>query len=521
MIEQFYDVVIDTKSFEDLGSSGWNVQMSKAAQELLDEYDKKKVIEELQQAIKSSKKIKDPQEKEKKIKEIEEKAYTKYDQWTTQDRPVIGVTGEKNKGKTFILSKITGVTLPVGHTIITKGISAKYIGNETTRYTFLDTVGCSATNVSLDTDLDLDKALQKVNAINKDKKTIESFLQNFVIEHSDIIIAVVGEMTDSEQEMLNKIKKCAKKRLCIVHNLMKLETKEQVENYINNTLKKLNDCNLKEQTYVLFNQSTNNGTSNDKYYTEKFKVHEDEEGKTIMHIIFASDKSEETRNYYNEIGIKFLKQQIEAEALGKKIDIIQKVIEHLEKNSSDFMKRSHGAIFYEEVKGNRIIVKNSDIKLKQILVNQIGEVNYSDSEYKPRMLVMIKQKGDKKQLVIDLEIPGEQPNITMKYKSEGVYSYFQCKGETNVKFDKYPGFHCKGEESNVHYELLFSNYEMKNEIIDFKFKLKLEKYTVKGESQTIDYFTENNKYNGIVRISYDIEETKTVEEEEDEEFVDL
>ena len=134
---------------------------------------------------------------------------------------------------------------------------------------------------------------------------------------------------------------------------------------------------------------------------------------------------------------------------------------------------------------------------------------------------MIKQKEDKKPLVIILVIPGEQPNITMKYKSEGVYSYFQCKGEKNVKFDKYAGFHCKGEESNVHYELLFSNYEMKNEIIDFKFKLKLEKYTVKGESQTIDYFTENNKYNGIVRISYDIEEAKAVEEEEDEECADL
>ena len=227
MIEQFYDVVIDTKSFEDLGDSGWNVLMSKAAQEPLDDQNKQKVIEELQQAIKSSKKIKDPQEKEKKLKEIEEKAYTKYDQWTTQDRPVIGVTGEKNKGKTFILSKITGVTLPVGHTIITKGISAKYIGNETARYIFLDTAGCSATNVSLDKELDLYKELQKINAINKDKKTIESFLQNFVTEYSDIVIAVVGEMTDSKQEMINKIKISTKKRLCIVHNLMKLKTKEQ------------------------------------------------------------------------------------------------------------------------------------------------------------------------------------------------------------------------------------------------------------------------------------------------------
>ena len=44
MKARFYDVVIDGKSFEDLGDSGWNVQMSKTAQRLLNEEDRERLI---------------------------------------------------------------------------------------------------------------------------------------------------------------------------------------------------------------------------------------------------------------------------------------------------------------------------------------------------------------------------------------------------------------------------------------------------------------------------------------------
>ena len=55
---------------------------------------------------------------------------------------------------------------------------------------------------------------------------------------------------------------------------------------------------------------------------------------------------------------------------------------------------------------------------------------------------------------------------------------------------------------------------MKNEKIDFRFKITLDKYNIQKESQKIDYFIKKNEYNGITRITYDIEE----EEEETEEL---
>ena len=56
---------------------------------------------------------------------------------------------------------------------------------------------------------------------------------------------------------------------------------------------------------------------------------------------------------------------------------------------------------------------------------------------------------------------------------------------------------------------------MKNEKIDFTFMVPTEAleeyyYNYDFMSQRIEYFTENNEYNGIVRISYDIEEVERI-----------
>ena len=72
---KFYDVVIDAKSFEDLGDSGWNVLLSQKAQEQLDEKAKTELIEELKKELAKAKK-KDKAESEKQLKEAEEKINT-------------------------------------------------------------------------------------------------------------------------------------------------------------------------------------------------------------------------------------------------------------------------------------------------------------------------------------------------------------------------------------------------------------------------------------------------------------
>jgi hypothetical protein len=57
---------------------------------------------------------------------------------------------------------------------------------------------------------------------------------------------------------------------------------------------------------------------------------------------------------------------------------------------------------------------------------------------------------------------------------------------------------------------------MKSENINFRFKIPIGNSVLNKTSQKIDYFMKKGQYNGIVRVTYDIEE-----EEEDAEELDL
>jgi hypothetical protein len=56
----------------------------------------------------------------------------------------VDVVGNRNRGKTFILSKLSGVNLPFGSSFKTEGISIKYpemSDNKEAKYILMDSVG--------------------------------------------------------------------------------------------------------------------------------------------------------------------------------------------------------------------------------------------------------------------------------------------------------------------------------------------------------------------------------------------
>lgn len=57
------------------------------------------------------------------------------------DQIVIGVIGQFNKGKTFILSQLSDYKLDHGFSISTKGLSVKFPENLGKQVTILDTAG--------------------------------------------------------------------------------------------------------------------------------------------------------------------------------------------------------------------------------------------------------------------------------------------------------------------------------------------------------------------------------------------
>ena len=79
---EFYDVIIDIKSIKDI-INGWEIKMSKRAEEKYNSFKNEKMIK-------------------------------------------VGIIGNANKGKSFLLSKLSKIELPSGSSIRTEGLSIKY-----------------------------------------------------------------------------------------------------------------------------------------------------------------------------------------------------------------------------------------------------------------------------------------------------------------------------------------------------------------------------------------------------------
>ena len=195
-----YDIVIDVNSISNI-TKGWDVKMS-------------------------------------------EKGRQRYQEQSGKKSCVVGVVGNKNKGKSFLLTKLAGIKLPSGHSLTTKGLSVKYPTIDQQNIVLLDTAGLETPITSSTEVYDLKKELDNKLAEEKkefdesleglpdddgskerkekehednlrreilskfttDKQITEYFLQTFILQESHILIFLVEQLTYSDQKLLNRIK---------------------------------------------------------------------------------------------------------------------------------------------------------------------------------------------------------------------------------------------------------------------------------------------------------------------------
>jgi len=99
--KNFYDVIVSIKSIMDISKGGWNIKLS-------DNFQKN------------------------------------YKNLINNKALKIGIIGNSNKGKSFILSKLSKIQLPEGTSIKTEGLSVKYpdlVLYKERRITLLDSAG--------------------------------------------------------------------------------------------------------------------------------------------------------------------------------------------------------------------------------------------------------------------------------------------------------------------------------------------------------------------------------------------
>ena len=430
----FYDVIIDIKSIKDI-TQGWEIKMK------------------------------------------EEK---KYEEYKTQKIIKIGVIGNSNKGKSFLLSKISKIELPSGTSIRTEGLSIKYPDLELfkdRKIVLLDSAGLETPVLRNENEqneqneeteenyennddnknngkekLDILKETRDLennkegngNANNlnkqKDKKDdffqeksrekliTELFLQKYIIKYSDILIIVVGILTYSEQKLLNRIKleiKRAKlnKTLFIIHNLITYTSIKQVKEYIQDFLLKSATFSLEEGHYI----STKLGNKPGKYYYEK------NTNPKIFHLLFANEGSEAGKKF-NTFTLDFLENNYQTVTDLTSFDAIETVKERFNEISPEIIEKIEQVsekVEFDDCKDKIKLKTPKNIKLKKCLIDELGFSNLRANSFQPLYNCF---KKDKK-FIIRIEIPGNS-DIDSSIDRSGEISVIKLYGEK--KKDKEP-----------------------------------------------------------------------------------
>ena len=407
----FYDVIVGIKSVKDI-SEGWEIKMNENFKQKYEEFKKEKVIK-------------------------------------------IGVIGNANKGKSFLLSKISKIKLPSGKSIRTEGLSIKYPELEKykdRKIVLLDSAGLGTPvlkNENEITNQDKDEIKEKDYFKEKSREKIitELFLQNYIINNSDILIIVVGILTYSEQKMLNRIrteflkarnnKLKVHKPLFIIHNLMAYKTKEQVEEYINDFLLKSATFDLKPGHKISTNEEEKKGT----YYYEKIT------NQRIFHLIFAHDGSE-AGNYYNNFTLDFLENSYQDVINLTNYDVIETIKDSFIEISKDILEKTENPISKDSFENsNNTLIKLSNangVTLKKCLIDELGFSNLKGNGFEPTYNCY--KIGDNK-IIVRVEVPGNV-DITASLEHNASYNIIRVNGEKK-----------KDKEPKKNEDMIFTNRE--------------------------------------------------------------
>ena len=446
----------------------------------------------------------------------------------------IGVIGNSNKGKSFLLSKLSKIDLPSGTSITTEGLSIKYPDikqYKNRKIVLLDSAGLETTVLKEEFENDdnnknyiegevkedethgteeneesdeisanekenkkakgnteinrktnplIENELNYFEEKSREKMITELFLQNYIIYYSDILIIVVGILTYSEQILLTKIENELKKAkinktLFIVHNLMSYTKVKQVKDYINNTLLKSATFTLKEQPNINSQMKTETGIC---YYE---KTNDEQK---IFHLIYANEDSEAGK-YYNAYTLNFLEDSYKSVINLKSFDVIETIKERFKAVSNDYFERFEGDIIFDRTDKNKIKLNRPEkIILKKCLVNELGISKLKANGYEPTFNYY--KKDD--QIIVRIEAPGNC-DFETEIKPSGDKTIIKIEGNKNP--DKEP----ENSKDNI-----YNNREMGKFSINIP--IESSKYLIQNANPQFD------KKNGIIILCFNLEKPK-------------
>ena len=418
--QDFYDLVLDFNSFEQLKKDGWNANFTRMGKKKFD-----KCISENEFNI------------------------------------VIGVVGNKNRGKSYLLGRIMQMDEyknPHGFLVTTSGISCIFPRLDNTDNTFITLDSAGRDNPLLENAFFEEKDKNElIRNIARDQKVTEIALNDFIIQESDVLITVLEQLSFNEQEMLKNLinqitlygvkhmKKfrCNGKRLIVIHNLIDISTLDGINKFVDDVLKKSLTFSLEKQTYKklgidIYIQNINQ--YNDKNPDKRPIIQ-------IVHVLVGDDSNDEIRKKLNEPTFEYIRKNIKTQ-VGKKFNILEKFKNFIVENSKNYFDSeafNENSIIIgkeSEQNGKTIIPislseelkKNKNIKFKKFYINARGIHNFS-SALEPRYSTSLIEQEGKDYFEIEFELSG---NVEIKekfYTTDKEQYVFTIKGKTNEVFE--------------------------------------------------------------------------------------
>ena len=309
---------------------------------------------------------------------------------------VIGLIGNSNKGKSFILSKLVGSKISPGTTINTEGLCFKYLDTNQNlnhlnqAYIILDAKGLN------------EPILENINNYY-DTTARNLFLQNFIIFYSDILLLVIDYLTFSEQKLINQVKNNIKrgnkfKKLIIIHNLKTYRTIKDIKYYINNVLLKSFSFNLRKNEKVT---SKKVNIIKGEYFTESLEKYIN-----IFHLIFAAENSE-AGNYYNSFAKNFILTHFNNIADFSEFDVFENIKSNFSLQSKIYFEqiiKKEDFLSTKEIINRKLfsLIKPKEIKIKCNLFEDLGLQVLEENYFEPKYSIV----KTKKDFEIKIELPG-------------------------------------------------------------------------------------------------------------------
>ena len=414
--KNFYDVVIELDSINKLFKTGWKISYNEKRKDIYE-----KIIKE--QTLK------------------------------------IGVLGLNNVGKSFLLGLLTGIVIPTGYSVETKGISIKYSeGEENSEkgICLIDSAGFETPlldeeirlfeeeelkkenpndkeikeelkkeNPKNEIDINL-SYMEKLNEISKDKDHLEHFIEELIISLSDMLILVVGKLTRREQNLISRIKTFVQDKenvqfnsIIIIHNLAQYNELYEVEKHIDNVLKKSATFKIEEQKVIGVK-----GYEGRIFYSEKDGTD---------HYIIARHGSP-AGNYYNDLTIELIKRKYNELKSRKKMDIPKEIIKLFCNLSKDIIEEEISPDSLQILEDKTIVVNKSEEQKKekynyqQPYIDSMGHYNSISSKYTPKFSYYAYKENNSNILLLRLEMPGKIDNLTAHFQYYGKKKTIVIKG---------------------------------------------------------------------------------------------